>query len=79
MWEAIDVEDSEDLENVKKLIDLKINWLTMKTTLLLFGLLGFFIQNQAQTVADMEGNVYNAIAVGTQVWTINNLTPLWKK
>lgn len=46
----------------------------MKTTILLFLCLLFLtIKNPAQTVTDIDGNVYNIITIGTQVWFKENL------
>ncbi len=46
----------------------------MKKIILVFTLLAFFnMKNEAQTVSDYEGNVYNIITIGTQKWTKENL------
>ena len=46
----------------------------MKNTIYLFCLFAFLVSNsQAQTVTDYDGNVYNTVIIGTQVWTKENL------
>jgi uncharacterized protein (TIGR02145 family) len=44
-----------------------------KTALLFLGLGSLIFTNQAQTVSDKDGNVYNPVTIGTQVWLIENL------
>lgn len=46
----------------------------MKRTILILAALAFLIvKNQAQTVTDYDGNVYNEVTIGTQIWMKENL------
>jgi len=45
----------------------------MKTYLLLISFFALTLQNRAQTVSDTDGNIYNTVTIGTQVWMQENL------
>ena len=45
----------------------------MKKYLLLIVFFTFTLQNKAQTVTDVDGNVYNTVTIGTQIWMKENL------
>ena len=36
-------------------------------------LVAFTLQNQAQTLTDIDGNTYNYITIGSQIWMSENL------
>ena len=46
----------------------------MKKSILFFMLLAFFsIKGKAQTISDIEGNIYDTVHIGSQVWLKENL------
>ena len=45
----------------------------MKKNILLLVFTFMMLNTQAQTVTDIDGNIYNTITLGTQIWTKENL------
>ncbi|HEY4787342.1 MAG TPA: hypothetical protein VIH57_14885 [Bacteroidales bacterium] len=45
----------------------------LKIIFILFSLIYFENNEQAQTIKDIDGNTYNTITIGNQTWTKENL------